>query len=132
MPTPSSRTHILFSIVLLLCSLALAIGAGEVSPRAKNSSMKTYDIEMWRYAKDLKVRSDDPALDFDHVTSKSSVLQNVTIRRNERGLRGGPVEALTPGGRRILFLGGSIALGWGVPEEETVEARLQKRLRGTG
>jgi hypothetical protein len=56
MPTPSSRTHVLFSIVLLVCSLALAIGAGEVILRVKNSSMKTYDIEMWRYAKDLKVR----------------------------------------------------------------------------
>ncbi|HEV3218039.1 MAG TPA: SGNH/GDSL hydrolase family protein [Vicinamibacterales bacterium] len=132
MPTPSSRTHVLFSIVLLLCSLALAIGAGEVILRVKNSSMKTYDIEMWRYAKDLKVRSDDPALDFDHVKSRSSVLQGVTIRLNEWGLRGGPVEPLPPGGRRILFLGGSIALGWGVPEDDTVEARLERHLRKSG
>ena len=113
-------------------SLALALGVGELVLRVRNSSMKTYDIEMWRYAKDLKVRSDDPQLDFDHVKSKSAVLQNVTVRLNEWGLRGGPVDALPPGGRRILFLGGSIALGWGVREEDTVEARLQQRLRGAG
>jgi lysophospholipase L1-like esterase len=132
MPTPSSRTHVLFSIVLLVCSLGLAIGAGEVILRVKNSSMRTYDIEMWRYAKELKVRSDDAALDFDHVKSRSSVLQGVTIRLNEWGLRGGPVDPLPPGGRRILFLGGSIALGWGVPEDDTVEARLERRLRKSG
>jgi lysophospholipase L1-like esterase len=132
MPTPSPRTHILSSIVLLACSLAFAVGAGELILHVKNSSMKTYDIEMWRYAKNLKVRSDDPALDFDHVRSRSSVLQGVTIRLNEWGLRGAPVDPLPPGGRRILFLGGSITLGWGVPEDETVEARLERRLRQSG
>src|SRR5436309_15877514 len=120
------------SIALLLVSLGLSFAAGEAVLRLKNSSMKTYDIEMWRYAKDLKYKSDDPELDFDHVKSKSAVLQNVTIRLNEWGLRGGPVEPLPAGGRRILFLGGSIALGWGVPEEQTVEARLQMMLGRSG
>ena len=47
-------------------------------------------------------------------------------------LRNGPVEPVSTGGRRILFLGGSIALGWGVPEERTIEARLERRLRESG
>ena len=67
------------------------------------------------------------------MKSKSAVLQNVTIRLNEWGLRGGPVEPVPPGGRRILFLGGSIALGWGVSRKSnTVEARLQQMLRDSG
>jgi hypothetical protein len=122
----------IFSIVLMVVSLAIALGIGEAVLRLKNSSMTTYDIEMWRYAKELKAKSDDPELDFDHVKSKSSVLQNVTIRLNEWGLRGGPVQPLPPGGRRILFLGGSIALGWGVPEDQTVEARLERMLSDRG
>ena len=126
-----SSANRFFSALLALVSLVIAAGAAEAVLRLKNSSMTTYDIEMWRYAKDLKVRSDDPHLDFDHVRSKSSVLQNVNIRLNEWGLRGGPVEP-TPGDRRILFLGGSIALGWGVPEEHTVEARLERMLRDQG
>ncbi len=129
---PGKAQSLLFSVVLMTASLALALGVGELILRVKNSSMTTYDIEMWRYAKDLKVRSDDPELDFDHVKSKASVLQRVTIRLNEWGLRGGPVAPLPPGGRRILFLGGSIALGWGVPEEDTVEARVQARLGEAG
>ena len=120
------------SLLLLVTSSGVALGAGEAVLRIKNSSMKTYDIEMWRYAKELKVRSDDPHLDFDHAKSRAALLQNVEIRLNDWGLRGGPVEPLPPGGRRILFLGGSIALGWGVPEDQTVEARLEKKLRDAG
>jgi GDSL-like Lipase/Acylhydrolase family len=128
----SSVIKTLVSLSVLLCSLAVALGAGEAVLRVKNSSMKTYDIEMWRYAKELKVKSDDPHLDFDHVKSASAVLQSVTIRLNDWGLRNGAVEPVAAGGRRILFLGGSIALGWGVPEESTVEARLEQALRGAG
>jgi hypothetical protein len=124
--------NVLFSSALVAFSLVVSLCVGEAVLRLKNASMSTYDIEMWRYAKDLKVRSDDPHLDFDHVRSKSSTLQNVSIRLNEWGLRGGPVEPVPAGGRRILFLGGSIALGWGVFEEDTIEARLERMLRAGG
>lgn len=124
--------YILSSMVLLAFSVAVSLAIAEGILRIKNASMSNYDIEMWRYAKELKIRSDDPALDFDHVRSKVAVLQNVTIRLNDRGLRGGPVEPAPTNGRRILFLGGSITLGWGVPEEETVEQRLEKMLTAEG
>jgi lysophospholipase L1-like esterase len=94
--------------------------------------MTNYDIEMWRYAKELKVKSPNPALDFEHVSSKSSVLQGIEIRLNEYGLRGGPVTPPEANERRIIFLGGSITLGWGVPEENTVEMQLQRLLRSSG
>ncbi|MBD9362219.1 SGNH/GDSL hydrolase family protein [Methylomonas fluvii] len=90
--------------------------------------MTNYDIEMWRYGKELKIRRSEPMLDFDHVKSKSAILQNVEIRLNEHGLRGGPLSALPSGGRRILFLGASITFGWGVSEQDTLEARLEKAL----
>ena len=122
----------LISAALLVFSVAVSLGVAEVVLRVKNSSMTNYDIEMWRYAKELKIRSDDLHLDFNHVKSKSSVLQGVTLRLNEWGLRGGPVESLPPDARRILFLGGSITLGWGVAEEDTVQARLERMLRETG
>src|SRR5262249_33653933 len=121
--------EIAISVVMILVSLALSAGVAEIILRLKNSSMTNYDIEMWRYAKELKQRSDDPEIDFDHVRSKSAVLQNINVRINEWGLRGGPLEPVPSGRRRILFLGGSITLGWGVPEEQTVEARLERMLQ---
>ena len=122
----------LFSIALLAFSIVVALLMGEGILRIKNSSMTNYDIEMWRYARELKVRSDDPSLDFEHLKNKSAVLQNVDIRLNEWGLRGGPVAPAGSDTRRILFLGASTTLGWGVPEDATVEQQLEKRLADAG
>jgi lysophospholipase L1-like esterase len=100
--------------------------------RVKNSSMQNYDIEMWRYAKELKTRSDNPLLGHEHIPMSRARLESVDIRINELGLRGGPVALPQPGRRRILFLGSSVTLGWGVPENETVTARLQKMFEADG
>jgi lysophospholipase L1-like esterase len=123
--------NVLYSIVLTVVSTVVAVALAEGVLRVKNSSMKNYDIEMWRYAKDLKVASQDPRLGHDHVRNASAVLQSVPIRINEWGLRGGPVAPVAPR-RRILFLGGSITLGWGVPEDQTVTQRVEQILRASG
>jgi lysophospholipase L1-like esterase len=127
-----SITNTLVSLGLIVVSAAVALLAGEIVLRIKNSSMKTYDIEMWRYAKELKQRSADPDLGFDHLKSKSALLEGVQINLNEVGLRGPPLREAAPEERRILFLGGSITLGWGVPEDQTVEMQLQDMLRAAG
>ena len=119
--------RIALSSALFLLSTIVALALAEGILRVKNSSMKNYDIEMWRYAKELKLPSPDPKLGHDHVKQSEAVLQSVKIRLNEWGLRGGPVAAHPS--RRILFLGGSITLGWGVTEENTVTARVQRILR---
>jgi lysophospholipase L1-like esterase len=124
--------NIVISVVLVAISTVVALGLGEVVLRVKNSSMRNYDIEMWRYAKELKVRSDDPLLGHEHRPSSQALLQSVEIRTNELGLRGGPLAPPRPGVRRILFLGSSITLGWGVPENETVTARLEKMFAADG
>src|SRR5687768_14016079 len=103
----------LFSTLLVLLALEGVL-------RLSNSSMKNYDIEMWRYARELKVPSPDPALGHEHVPNTESTLQSVKIRINDLGLRGDAVRPKVPGRRDILFLGSSITLGWGVAEEETV------------
>lgn len=119
-------------VVILLFSSVVCLGLAEAGLRLKNSSMKNYDIEMWRYAKELKTPSADPVLGHEHVKSRSATLQAVTIRLNERGLRGEPVRPPVQGQRRILVLGSSITLGWGVPEEDTLTARLQQMFKTDG
>jgi len=114
----------------LSLSLALALGEGVI--RLKNASMRNYDIEMWRYSRELKRVSDDPILGHEHRTSARAVLQSVEIRLNDRGLRGGPIPPPQSAQRRILFLGSSITLGWGVTEEATMTARLEAMLRAAG
>jgi lysophospholipase L1-like esterase len=121
-----------FSITLVAASVAVSLAFAEVFLRIKNASMRNYDIEMWRYSKELKVRIDDPAIDFVHARSKSAVLESVEIRLNTWGLRGREPTSPLPTDRRILFLGGSITLGWGVKEDDTVQVRLEKMLKGAG
>ena len=128
----AARRDRIFSILAAALCGMLALGIAEIVLRLKHSDMKTYDIEMWRYARELKVKSPDPAIDSVHARSTSAVLQGVEIRLNEQGLRGAAVRERQPGDRRILFLGGSITLGWGVAEAETVEARLEAKLRAAG
>src|ERR1700730_12834131 len=111
---------VVLNLVSLIAAVTLSFGASEAMLRVKNASMKNYDIEMWRYSKELKTHSDNPSLGHVHLKHRSALLQGVTIRTNEWGLRGPPLAARDPGKRRILFLGSSITLGWGVPEDETV------------
>jgi lysophospholipase L1-like esterase len=121
-----------FSVLLLGITLVLCLLATEAFLRVKNSAMTNYDIEMWRYANELKQKSDDPEIDFDHRHSQSALLQSTEIRLNSFGLRGPELTPLQPGQRRILFLGGSITLGWGVAEKDTLEARLERMLNDGG
>jgi lysophospholipase L1-like esterase len=124
--------NIIGSSALFLIALAVALLASELILRLQNSSMRNYNIEMWRYAKELKTPSAVPELGHEHLRNASAVLQSVEIRLNEFGLRGGPVTPLPPGGRRILVLGGSITLGWGVNEKETLTERLRQSFLAEG
>jgi lysophospholipase L1-like esterase len=124
--------NILSSVVLFAVSVLVALGIGEAALRFKNADMRNYDIEMWRYALELKRRSDDPVLGHDHQRAKRATLQSIEIRLNELGLRGGPMPAPEAGQRRILVLGSSVTLGWGVPEKETMQARLEEKFKAQG
>ncbi len=128
----SASKNFVFSAILIVLCLALGLGFAEGVLRIKNLSMQNYDIEMWRYAGELKKRSDDTILGHEHVPNSEALLQSVDIRINERGLRGGPIEPLQPGQRRILFLGGSITLGWGVPEDKILTTLIQQKFAADG
>jgi len=126
-----SKNAVFSAIILVIC-LVLGLGVGEAVLRIKNMSMQNYDIEMWRYAKELKTPSADPALGHEHIKNSSALLQSVDIRTNEWGLRGGPVVDMPGGGRRLLVLGASITLGWGVKEEDTMTSLLERQFAEKG
>lgn len=128
----SQKGNAALTIAAVIISVVVALAASEAILRMKNSSMRNYDIEMWRYAKELKKLDSDPALAFDHVPGRSATLQSVNIRINEKGLRGGPVPPAQKGERRILFLGASITLGWGVEESDTVVERIASMFQNEG
>lgn len=123
--------HHIINGALLIGAILFSCCIGEGLLILKNNNMKNYDIEMWRYAKILKRKSDNPMLGHEHLPNRQALLQSVNIRTNQFGLRGGDTEIHTSKRRRILFLGSSATLGWGVSEPETLTSRLQN-LMGTG
>lgn len=123
---------VFLGIFLFTFTIGLSLGLAEGVLRLKNSSMKNYDIEMWRYAKEVKFPSEDPELGHEHTPNTKATLQGVEIRTNDWGLRGGPVLPKEANRRDILFLGSSITLGWGVKEEEAVPGLIQTYFRKEG
>lgn len=117
-------------IVTVTIGLMLFIAEGVI--RLKNASMKNYDIEMWKYALKLKQPSPNPLIGHEHLPNQSAVLQSVEMRTNEYGLRGAPIDSQPTPQRRILFLGSSVTLGWGVPEASTLTQRLEKKFASQG
>lgn len=69
--------NIIGSSALFLIALAVALLASELILRLQNSSMRNYNIEMWRYAKELKTPSAVPELGHEHLRNASAVLQSV-------------------------------------------------------
>jgi len=87
-----------------------------------------YDLEMWKYAVDVKVVSVDPLIGHRHGANRHATLMGVTVATNSRGLRDREFEvARTEGVLRIVMLGDSLTEGWGVPVEDTFAKRVERR-----
>lgn len=87
-----------------------------------------YDMEMSRYAKWLKIASPNPLIGHVHKPDSKARLMNVDVRINSDGLRDKEYPVVRNGGHRIIFLGDSLTLGWGVEERDTFQALLEETL----
>ena len=112
--------------VIAVAVTLLTFLAAEGLLRLKNSNMKNYDIEMWKYGREMTLPH--PLLGHIQAPDRSGVFQGVEIRTNSLGMRS--PEPAEHGDRRILFLGSSITLGWGVKEEESLSGLLWERFAG--
>lgn len=109
----------------------LVFGCFEVFLRFYNRNGANYDIEMWKYSKYLKRKSANPVLGIEHIPLKECRLQNVWIKTNSLGFRGKEYSIPKPQGvYRIVVLGSSITLGWGVPESDTYVRLVEQLLQG--
>jgi len=101
-----------------------------VGARAIFRQVLQYDMEMWRYAKALKVSGRTPGLRFEHRTNARAHLMGVEVRTNADGLRDREYARQREGASlRIAALGDSITMGWGVPQGETYPEVLEDLLR---
>ena len=114
-------SYILISFILLFlfCEISIRL--------LFNFVILDFDIEMLEYAD--KVKINDPVLGHKHRPNANEKLMGVELRTNSRGLRDYEYPyAKAPNSKRILALGDSLTLGWGVKFENLYSKLLEKKL----
>lgn len=116
-------------LVVLLITLGIGALGLEFLVRLAYSDGSNFDIEMWRYAKDLKQVSEIPGVGHEHRPSASGIYMGVPVSISTAGLRDRDYPLEKPiGAVRVLMLGDSITFGWGAPEDGTTSTALERRL----
>ena len=117
-------------IILSLSAIVLVI---EIYARVIADDGMQFDLEMWKYARDVKKLSADPLLAHEHAPNRVAVLMGVDFQTNSKGLRDREFSYdRQPGTLRILMLGDSLTVGWGVPAEQTFSKRIEKLFAADG
>src|SRR6516162_9756442 len=118
---------LLGSLATLLVTLVVIAGLFELSVRLFVDNGMNFNLEMWKYARDVKQRSADPEIGHEHRPFAQAYLMGVDVKTNSMGHRDNeyPVDR-QPGVPRIMMLGDSFIEGWGVPFDETITKRLER------
>ena len=121
-------SKIFFSIIF---SILFALLICETLLRIKHKIIVNYDIEMWKYAKELKTKSENPKINHIHKKNSSAILQKVQISTNNYGQRDKnfSIKDLKEYERSFIILGSSVALGWGVEQDKTFTSFLNQTSR---
>lgn len=124
------RKNILYKLTLSLATVIIFLFLCELIIRMFYPFIKNYDLEMWRYCVSGKILIKNQ--NHFHENKPKSHLKNiygVDIKINSKGLRDYEYDYSKPAGvLRILVLGDSMTLGWGVHFEDTYPKYLEKML----
>jgi lysophospholipase L1-like esterase len=125
-----TKKELAFSVVpFLIFVLFSTFLLAELAVRVIAARSLIYNIEMVKYARQLKI--DDPFREISHIHRPNAAanLMGVQVSLNSLGHRGG--ELLDPkpqGTKRVLVLGNSVTLGWGVPYQDVFTSVVERRL----
>ncbi|MEX0696117.1 MAG: SGNH/GDSL hydrolase family protein [Dongiaceae bacterium] len=121
--------NLLAALTLLVVSVVVFFGLAELFVRLAFDDGSNFDIEMWKYARELKQVSPIPGVGHEHVPNAAGTYMGVPVVINSLGLRDREYEFAKPAGTvRILMLGDSLTFGWGAPVDGTTAKRLEGRL----
>ena len=127
------RRKLVFDVLVVILSLSTIVLVIEAYVRFIADDGMQYDLEMWKYARDVKQISADPLLAHEHAPNRHSVLMGVYFQTNSKRLRDREFSYdRKPGALRILMLGDLLTVGWGVPVEQTFSKRIEKLFAADG
>ena len=117
--------NLLFYLVTMILLFFLA----EYAFRFYTKFETIYDIEMHKYALKLKQVSHTDGLSHEHIPNTEAQLMNVNVAINNIGLRDDFIDNLKNKNEyRIIYLGSSITMGWGVPFDSVFTSLLEEKL----
>jgi lysophospholipase L1-like esterase len=117
------------ALILIAISIVLAGLLAEAMARYVLDDGMNFDLEMWKYARDIKRVSANAEIAHEHIPGASGFYMGVPVAINSAGLRDReyPPEK-PPGMTRTLMLGDSVTFGWGVKSEDTPSKLLEEKL----
>lgn len=119
----------LSGLATVLISVLIGFGLLEVYTRAFETDGQNFDIEMWRYAQDLKRVSDIPGMGHEHRPGGEGVYMGVPVKINSAGWRDDEHPLEKPAATtRIMMLGDSLTFGWGAPPDGVTSSVLDRQL----
>jgi lysophospholipase L1-like esterase len=115
-------------VASLVLGTVIALVAGEIVVRIVAATSLIYNIEMVRYAKELKMPDPSGHVSHVHRANASAHLMGVDISLNSLGNRGPDLTEPKPKDKkRVLVLGSSVTFGWGIPYEQVFTSLVEKR-----
>jgi hypothetical protein len=118
---------------LVVLSVALVLCVAELGIRIAYSRLANYNLEMWRYGAELKQPLDRKDLPFLHFPNRQGRYYGVGIKTNSAGFRDAEYTREKPAGKkRILVLGDSLVMGWGVRAEDSIPKDLERLMNKEG
>lgn len=120
--------NLIVRLLAIFIILIVILVIGEVLIRVYLHFNTAYDIEMTKYALNLKKDSDNKLIGHVHRPNKSMELMDVMVDINSDGHRDKEYAVNKSDKYRIIFLGDSLTFGWGVKQEETFATLLEEDL----
>jgi lysophospholipase L1-like esterase len=117
----------LFPLLMATFCVAVVFLCVEVYVRVVVDDGMQFDLEMWKYAKDVKIVDHDPLIGHRHGANRKATLMRATVETNSQGLRDREYSFDKPAGMlRIVMLGDSFTEGWGAAEPDTFSKRIER------
>jgi lysophospholipase L1-like esterase len=128
-----NKRRIVLDLLTVLASLLVTAFGFEALTRFVADDGMQYDLEMWKYARDVKQVAADPLLGHEHAPNRQARLMGVDFRTNSKGLRDREFSyERVPGKLRVLMLGDSLTVGWGVAVDDTFAKRVERLYAAAG
>jgi len=126
---PEGNRNLLKKLALTVLALLFTALLLEAALRIVFYHSMDFSMEMWKYAVRLKRPVSNPKMSFAHQPNSRAFLMGADLTISSQGLRDREYSLEKPRDvYRVLLLGDSTTLGWGVPLKETAAKILEREL----